>query len=115
LQFLILKWRPMKTRHEAKQEAITYAPNVQKNELEQYREFANTSRGWLFHSRKIFDKLEPGQNRSMNPQQTHFHQCYYVWIMPKTRSTIVKCSFHNVCSMRNGTCPFYHCCFPCLS
>jgi hypothetical protein len=62
----------MKTRHEAKQEAITYAPNVQKNELEQYREFANTSRGWLFHSRKIFDKLEPGQNRSSEPPANPF-------------------------------------------
>lgn len=60
------------TRHEAKLEAITYAPIVQKHELEQYLDFANSSRGWLVQSRQIFDKLQPGQNRSSEPPANPF-------------------------------------------
>jgi hypothetical protein len=52
------------TRHEAKFETVVFAPIIQHDQLEEYFAFANEERGWLEKSKVIYDKLEPGQNRS---------------------------------------------------
>ena len=46
-------------------EVITYAPVAVKRR--EWTEFAQSSRGWLDESKRIFDILEPGQNRSAEP------------------------------------------------
>jgi hypothetical protein len=46
---------------------VTFAPIVKHDQLEQYFEFSNNARGWLEESKKIYDKLQPGENRSSEP------------------------------------------------
>jgi hypothetical protein len=52
------------TRKDAKFETVAFAPIVQLHQLDQYLTFANASRNWLEESKLIYDKLEPGKDRS---------------------------------------------------
>lgn len=54
-------------RNEALFETVAFAPIVKHEELEQYLVFANDTRGWVEESKKIYDELEPGKNRSSEP------------------------------------------------
>jgi hypothetical protein len=54
-------------RSEALFETVSFAPLVQYNDLDNYFQFVNASRGWLDESKAMYDKLEPGKNRSMEP------------------------------------------------
>mgnify|MGYP005847545603 CR=1 FL=1 len=51
-------------RHQASFEVVTYAPIVTAKQLTRYLEFSNQTRGWIDDSKRLYDTLEPGKNRS---------------------------------------------------
>lgn len=63
-------------RNQALFETVAFAPLVKHQDREQYLQFANQTRGWLDESKKIYDKLKAGANRSSEPPTPPYPQTF---------------------------------------
>ena len=78
-------------------ETITYAPIGIR--IDQWLDFANKSRGWLDESKDIFDELQPGQNRSLEPPTPPLEDVLWQYdenlnLVPRTRNGLIVPSLH---------------------
>ena len=64
------------TRLKANTEGLLYAPII-RNDFHNWIQFTNQTKNWLEESKRTFDRLEPGLNRSLEQQRQYIPPTIY--------------------------------------